>query len=509
MKILFNTIFYFIVFLLLFLFLLLINSANFLLNEYMDLDFSVVLYQLSTPLQGTSHDLLNTYITEYLLVAIVEFLVIFVLVRFISKKLFQRIHYVVACKIGKKQFRLQISKKHSKRIAAILLLFIFIGLSGLLYQKVIAVGIPKYISDISQDTTLFEDYYVSPNDVELSFPDNKKNLLFIYAESMEVTYAGALGQNLIPNLTALADENISFSDRGKDGGLTWYGSTSQTISAIISASCGLPLKVPIGTFYTGDYEALLPGAVGIGEVLNSNGYDNYFMCGSDSTFGGRKLWFSQHGNYNILDYAMAIEEGIIPEDYYEFWGMEDKYLFEYAKEKLTEISNHDKPFNFTMLTVDTHMPDGYVCDLCETDKNTDLLATISCSDRQITAFVDWCKEQPWYEDTVIVIIGDHPHMTEEYFSTLPEGYPRRTYNCIINSSVSPTLDTQSRLASNMDLFPTTLAAMGITVEGERLGIGTNLFSNRPTVTEELGLETFTGELSKHSTYYDINFIYNR
>ena len=43
-------------------------------------------------------------------------------------------------------------------------------------------------------------------------------------------------------------------------------------------------------------------------------------------------------------------------------GYEDQKLFENAKEKLSEIGIKDEPFNFTMLTVDTHFEDGYVCE---------------------------------------------------------------------------------------------------------------------------------------------------
>ncbi|MCR5673054.1 MAG: hypothetical protein K6F87_05000, partial [Lachnospiraceae bacterium] len=48
--------------------------------------------------------------------------------------------------------------------------------------------------------------------------DKKKNLIYIYMESMETTYASReVGgeqpeNNYIPNLTRIADENISFSD---------------------------------------------------------------------------------------------------------------------------------------------------------------------------------------------------------------------------------------------------------------------------------------------------------
>jgi phosphoglycerol transferase len=58
----------------------------------------------------------------------------------------------------------------------------------------------------------------------------------------------------------------------------------------------------------------------------------------------------------------------------------------------------------------------------------------------------------------------------------------------------------------MDMFPTTLAAMGCSIEGERLGLGTNLFSDLPTLSEEMGVETLNRELSKRSDYYNNELI---
>ncbi len=57
----------------------------------------------------------------------------------------------------------------------------------------------------------------------------------------------------------------------------------------------------------------------------------------------------------------------------------------------------------------------------------------------------------------------------------------------------------------MDIFPTVLSAMGFSIEGERLGLGTNLFSTRKTLSEELGLKYEFDELSKYSDYYIANF----
>ena len=86
------------------------------------------------------------------------------------------------------------------------------------------------------------------------------------------------------------------------------------------------------------------------------------MIGSDATFGGRRTYFESHGKTEIFDYTTAVEEGKIPEGYWVWWGYEEqKCYLKIAKEKLSEIGIKDEPFNFTMLTVDTHLKtDMYV-----------------------------------------------------------------------------------------------------------------------------------------------------
>ena len=47
--------------------------------------------------------------------------------------------------------------------------------------------------------------------------------------------------------------------------------------------------------------------------------------------------------------------------------------------------------------------------------------------------------------------------------------------------------------------------MGYSIEGDRLGLGTNLFSKKATLAEELGIDVFNAELSKYSKFYKDNF----
>ena len=93
-------------------------------------------------------------------------------------------------------------------------------------------------------------------------------------------------------------------------------------------------------------------------------------------------------------------------------------------------------------------------------------------------------------------------MDPAFLEDLDEGYTRTVYNCIINSAILPTSGKMTREFATFDMFPTTLAAMGVSIEGDRLALGTNLFSEQETLTEMFGYERLDGELQKRSEWYN-------
>ena len=100
-------------------------------------------------------------------------------------------------------------------------------------------------------------------------------------------------------------------------------------------------------------------------------------------------------------------------------------------------------------------------------------------------------------------------MDGNYIQKLPgysEEYQRRQYLAILNSAQEYTLE-KTRKMTPMDLFPTTLAALGVEIPGDRLGLGTNLYSGTPTLLEELGLETLNKEFEKTSDFYNKRLLY--
>ena len=54
----------------------------------------------------------------------------------------------------------------------------------------------------------------------------------------------------------------------------------------------------------------------------------------------------------------------------------------------------------------------------------------------------------------------------------------------------------------MDNFPTTLASLGVEISGNRLGLGTNLFSSEETLIETYGKEQVNTGLKMKSQFMD-------
>jgi phosphoglycerol transferase len=292
------------------------------------------------------------------------------------------------------------------------------------------------------------------------------------------------------------------------GGFLPVNGATWTIAAMVAHTSGVPLKTPPGVSEN-DYgqadEGFLPGITSITDILDDAGYYQTLMVGSVASFGGRRQYYSQHGADYIYDLSTARKDGIVPRDYFVWWGMEDKYLFEYAKQELTEISAQEEPFSFTLLTVDTHHIGGYVCEYCGEEHDEQYENVISCSSRQVEEFVEWIQDQEFYEDTTIIITGDHPSMDNGYFDrNVEDSYTRRIYNCFINTPQDTPFD-KNRQFSALDMFPTTLAALGCEIEGDYLGLGVNLFSGKPTLIESMGYDRFDRQLSMASDFYAEEF----
>lgn len=468
-------------FLLVFVLLLASYSAGWAMRAWANLKMDEFVAQMRT-MTGVGKDMVARYLVSCLLPASAYALILTAIVLMLKNMKYKAVMF--------------------RRISAVLVLALFVISLGKFWNK---LGISEFINNQTASAEFVERHYKNPSEVEIQFPEQKRNLITIFLESMETTYAdeasgGAFSYNCIPELTELAMEYEDFSgtDTRLNGGIMMPGST-WTIAALFAQTAGVPFQVSIDGNAMGTQEHFFPGIVCLGDVLETAGYQQVFMIGSEAEFGGRDLYFKDHGNFEILDYNYAIQNRMIPQDYKVSWGYEDKKLFAFAKDKLSKLAADDEPFNFTMLTVDTHFEDGYLCEECGDAFGDDQYSNVmACSSSMIKEFVEWIQQQDFYENTTIVLTGDHLTMDSDYCEGVPGEYARKTYTCFINAAAENEMPETRREYTTMDMFPTIVASLGAEIAGECLGLGTNLFSSRQTLLELYGYSEIYNEVAKKS-----------
>ena len=495
--------------LIIFLFVLLSYSLRWAKMNYGNIGFEEIIFHLNMPKQGTSGELLKSYFKDALIPSIIVSIVSITICLIILRKKIYLNFFI-------KQIRIKLNLKYIFSLCIFGYWFVL-----LFYQADQEFAFINYVKNQITQSNFIKSEYINPAEVEIIFPEEKRNLICIYIESGETTFqdqenGGFFEKNYIPEMTAIANENISFSHTEKLEGGVVAPACGWTIAGLVAETAGLPLKLYKYDQFGADnsmdeYEYFLPGTVTLGDILEKNGYKNYFMAGSEFEFGGRTVYFTQHGNYEIWDYNSAKEEKKIPQDYEVFWGFEDQKLYQFAKEKILELADGEKPFNFSMLTVDTHQPHGYTCEVCTNEHEEEYANVWACASKQLSNFLSWLEEQEFYKNTTIVIMGDHCSMSrdlvdESTYDKHSGSTIRKVYNAFVNTVEEP-INEKNRMFTTMDMFPTVLASIGVKIEGNRLALGTNLFSEEPTLVEKYGYDYVFQELEKKSAFYDQQLLY--
>ena len=474
--------------------ILLLGATIWMMNTWDDLDFNTILFHLIVPIGGTDRGMIWSFISQ---------VIPFVLLSLV---------------IGSIVLAKSLKNEGSEKKILVTFFALFVALTvGTFYYAWLAFDVQSFIADQRESSTFIVDYYVDPRSVEIVFPEENRNLIYIYLESIETTFmdvenGGAFEVNLIPELTHLAEQYINFSKNSSFGGGYVPFGTTWTMGGMFAQTSGLPLIIPFGPYALRGQEVFMPQIKTLGGILEEQGYRQVLMVGSDGAFGGRRNYFTQHGNYEIWDLYKARELGLIPEDYFVFWGFEDELLFDFAQDKLLELGVGDVPFNFTLLTVDTHFEDGFVSEICAPFDEFDeqKANVISCSSWQVYEFVRWIQNQSWYDNTTIIIVGDHLTMqtrgssfwegVSDVYGVI-ENYERTVFSVIINAAKEPAI-TYNRAWSTLDMFPTTLSSLGVTIEGGRLGLGVDLFSDQETLVSYYGRDGLSQELRQRSLFFE-------
>lgn len=328
----------------------------------------------------------------------------------------------------------------------------------------------KYVTaDFGPD--YFGANYVRPEAVSV-VEQKPKNLILIYVESLEQGYSSkaVFGSDLLAPLNGL--QGSSFADYQQVPGTGW------TIAAIVATQCGVPLERM--TIFDGNTQgqvmnSFLKNATCLTDLLSARGYRNVFMGGASTNFAGKDKFLSQHHYHEVYGKDEWLKSGAQASGM-NGWGLYDADLFSRAKTKLRELSASKQKFNLTLLTVDTHEPEGHLSTQCAQRGYRGFEGVVSCTAAEVADFVRYARDNGYLEDTNIVILGDHLSRKNPATPKLSQLQDRTIFNRFISQDM-PAQNRKQVL--HFDLMPSILEFTGYKVAGGRMALGYSAFNQHP------------------------------
>ena len=242
-----------------------------------------------------------------------------------------------------------------------------------------------------------------------------KNLIIIQVESLEnaVINKTINGQEITPNLNQLAKQGLYFDNYYTQIG---PGNTADAEFSTMDSLYPLPDDV-VFIDYAKNTFAALP------QLLVNNGYKTYSMHGDVPTFWNRSNIYPQLGYqkaYGLDDYVITRPVGEGPSD------LGDEDLF---SQSLPRLESFKQPFIATLITMSLHTPFILPADLQTlkipsqtnlTETQWEYMQAAHYTDKAIGEFIDGLKKDGLYNNSLILIWGDHESFQDIYAVLSPD-----------------------------------------------------------------------------------------
>jgi phosphoglycerol transferase MdoB-like AlkP superfamily enzyme len=222
----------------------------------------------------------------------------------------------------------------------------------------------------------------------------KPNIILIVWESFtqKVVDLKKNGIEVTPGFNAMKKEGIYFS------GI--YASGDRTDKGIVAVLSGYPSQPTTSIVKT---PAKASGLPMIGREYKNAGYNTAFYYGGELEFANMKAYLTG-GGYDHFVSVFDFSE----KDKNSKWGAHDGVVMQ---KLINDINKTPSPFFYTWLTLSSHEP--FETPDAPVIKGNDIedlyLNSLHYSDKVITAFINQCRQQNWWNNTIIAIVADHGH----------------------------------------------------------------------------------------------------
>lgn len=269
-----------------------------------------------------------------------------------------------------------------------------------------------------------------------------RNVVLIFMESMSANLMESFGSNksLTPFLDSLYHQSLSFSHFYSSGIHTNHGmySTLYSFPAIMKRNAMKGSVIPV---YSG-----LP------TILKDNGYQNLFFMTHESQYDNMNAFFRTNGFDEI--YA---QENYPAEKVVNSFGVQDDFLYQYALPILNKKATSGRPFFTVLLSISNHPP-YIIPDYFKphSDKPEDQI--VEYADWSIKQFMTEAEKQPWFDNTIFVLLGDHGKLVDSPESEIPQSYNHIPL-MIYGKGIQP--EIRAQFGGQIDVAPTLLGLLNI------------------------------------------------
>ncbi|MDI1260671.1 alkaline phosphatase family protein [Aquabacterium sp.] len=232
-----------------------------------------------------------------------------------------------------------------------------------------------------------------PADDPLPFTRRPRNVVLISVESLSAAFMDTYGstKHLMPRLDAMAREGMMFEHM--------YATGTRTVRGLESLSLGTPPVPGQAIVRRPNNEHLAT----LGEILKPQGVESFFFYGGYGYFDNMNAYFDANG-YRVVDRTDIPKAAVVFEN---VWGVADEVLFNHAIKTLTAESASDKPFFAHIMTTSNHRPYTYPDGRIDIKSPGGRDGAVKYTDYAIGKFIDDARSQPWFNDTLFIIIADH------------------------------------------------------------------------------------------------------
>ncbi|GGF07219.1 LTA synthase family protein [Hymenobacter cavernae] len=222
----------------------------------------------------------------------------------------------------------------------------------------------------------------------------RPNVLFIILESFTAKLVGCVGgeQGVTPNLDSLARTGVLFTNL--------YASGDRSQKGLVSLLSGYPNQPTTSIIKYPRKTERLPHLC---QSLKTAGYSSHYYYGGELAFANMKSYLVTAGYEQFTE-----RNDFAPAQQNSKWGAHDHVLFD---RMLRDLPRQRQPFFVTAFTLSSHEPFEVPIPtkFPGTDEASRFRNSVYYTDWALGRFLRTARKQPWWDNTLLVLVADHGH----------------------------------------------------------------------------------------------------